>query len=120
MKPYEFSLMLKKAGYKEIPVQNYDSPYMIHRFYSQKEFTPLCQCNNHSFMTIDLFQMHNNFNDFHYSASIEIRMEVNNGHWCNLEWYSIPLDKFDLKDLEDRLINAWKALNYANDIQMEI
>lgn len=80
-------------------------------FSKRADFLPLCNCNHKSFIHIEIFRM--DHEGTHYSMEMNIRGEMQDAEWCDLQFYGIPLQKLakNLESFESRLIKAWQAVN---------
>jgi hypothetical protein len=107
--------VLLAAGYRQYEINEaFRAKYPFSRqwgFSRQMDFLPLCQCNEKSLMHIEIFEMHHE--GIHYSTEMNIRAEMLDGEWCDLQFYGVPIKRLTkhLESFEARLIKAWQAAN---------
>ena len=71
---------------------------------------PLCECNDKLLINIDYWSFKIN-GITSESCGIYMIHENQNGDWCDLKIYSIPVDKLmeDIVGYEDKIVNLWKG-----------
>lgn len=117
---------LKSAGYKKWDTKEErigEYKFVTEKYQKRVDGEPawlgvhLCDCNEKLFIDIDISTC-TNLTSSRVSWTISMRHQSPvNGEWCNLEIYSLPLDKMnseDLKKLEAALRNMWIAFNKEN------
>ena len=106
----EAKKLLVERGYKFDSTMNLEPD--TYYYYKRIKGATECRLNERSpSVGISIYDtMHNDIN--YISMKVNLRAETVTGDWCDIGWYSMPLDRLeDLSTFEYLIEMMWEKLN---------